>query len=154
MPRTNEPVDVFKFIDMRGTDDCHHWLGTWGGRARDKRPYFMAGYRRMVAYRWVYELVHGVILAPDQSILHSCDNGGWPVGCCNPEHIRLGTHDENMTDMKLRERHGLPATVVKAIRTLLSQGRTQAEIATLYGVSRETISALATGRVYGHVQDD
>ncbi len=151
---TNEPSDVFKYITMVPGDKCWEWTGTWGGRERDKRPYFMANGRRQIAYRWVYELINGVVLAPDQPILHSCDNGGWPIGCCQPEHIRLGTHDENMQDMKERERHGLPKTVVRAIRRLIAEGRTQADIAALYGFSRETVSAIATRRVYDHVKDE
>jgi DNA-binding XRE family transcriptional regulator len=53
-----------------------------------------------------------------------------------------------MDDMKRRERHGLPGTAVRAIRRLLDQGDTQQSIADKFGVSRETISAIATGRVY------
>ena len=30
MAHTNDPVDVFKFIDMRGPDECWPWLGTLG----------------------------------------------------------------------------------------------------------------------------
>jgi hypothetical protein len=150
----NEPIDVFNHIDMRGKDECWQWNGTWGGAQRERRPYFMAAGRRQIAYRWVYELVHGVTLEPKQSLLHSCDNGGDPIGCCNPAHLRLGSTQENMDDMKRRERHGLPHNVVKAIRRLLAESRTQEEIATLYGVSRETISAIATRRVYSHVQGD
>jgi hypothetical protein len=153
VPRSNSPEDIFHLFDMRGTDDCWPYIGSsWGGRERDKRPYFMSNGRRQMAYRWVYELVHGVILTPDQSILHSCDNGGYPVGCGNPAHIRIGTVQENSNDMKARERHGMPKTVVKAIRRLIEEGRPQHEIADLYGVSREAISAIATGRVYGHVE--
>jgi len=53
-----------------------------------------------------------------------------------------------MDDMTSRDRHGLPKTARNGIRRLLSEGRTQQEIADLYGVSRETVSAIATGRVY------
>jgi transcriptional regulator with XRE-family HTH domain len=65
--------------------------------------------------------------------------------------LELGTHQDNMDDMTSRGRHGLPATAIRAIRKLLDQGVIQQEIADRYGVSRETISAVATGRVYGHV---
>jgi transcriptional regulator len=65
--------------------------------------------------------------------------------------MRIGTHDDNMQDMTGRARHGLSHSVVRAIRKLLEQGRTQEEIATLYGVSREAISAIATRRAYGHL---
>jgi hypothetical protein len=114
----------------------------------------MADGKRTMSYRWVYELYHGVTLDPSQLVLHSCDQGGYPVGCNNPAHLRLGTVQDNSNDMKARQRHGLPATVVRAIRKLLAEGKTQAAIAEVYGLSREAISAIATQRVYQHVTDE
>jgi hypothetical protein len=143
MPK-NEPSDIFKVYDMSGgAEGCWKYTGNaWGGQAREKRPYFMAAGRRQIAYRWIYELVHGVTLTPDQMILHSCDNGGFPIGCGNIRHMRIGNVRENSDDMMERERHGLPRSVVNAIRTLLSQGREQKEIAALYGISRERSAPL------------
>jgi DNA-binding XRE family transcriptional regulator len=150
---SNDPADVFRYYAMGNDDECWIYTGNaWGGQAREKRPYFMAQGRRQIAYRWIYELVNGVTLTPDQLILHSCDKGGYPVGCGNPAHMRIGTVQQNSDDMMDRQRHGLPKTVVRAIRTLIEQGRTQQEIADLYGVSRETISAIATTRVYKKVE--
>ena len=146
---TNDPADVFRFYAIGKDDECWEYLGNaWGGQPREKRPYFMAAGRRQIAYRWIYELVHGVTLTPDQMILHSCDKGGYPVGCGNPAHMRIGDNAENMRDMTSHERHGLPKTVVNAIRTLLEQGRLQQDIADLYGISRENVSAIATNRTY------
>ena len=34
-------------------------------------------------------------------ILHSCDN----KKCINPEHLRQGTHEDNMKDVVARRRH-------------------------------------------------
>jgi hypothetical protein len=154
MGRTNLPEDVFKFYDMHGPDECWNWLGPWGGRDHTRRPYFMANGRRTMAYRWVVELVQGVTLGADQLVCHKCDQGGWPVGCGNPAHLFVGDNQGNSEDMKRKERHGLPHSVVRAIRRLLDQGQTQGEVARLYGLSRETVSALATGRVYSHVTDE
>jgi hypothetical protein len=151
MPPTNDPIDVFKLYRMLGPDECWPWLGAWGGQPRERRPYFMSGRRRQIAYRWVYELVHGVTLTPDQFILHSCDKGGEPTGCGNPKHLRVGTREENMNDAMQRHRYGLPKTVVRAIRRLLSEGRPQQEIADLYGVARTTISAIATEKTHNAV---
>jgi predicted XRE-type DNA-binding protein len=148
---SNDPKDVFRLYDMRAGDECWQWLGGWTGRKRETRPTFTSNKRRTMAYRWVYELVHGVTLTPGQQILHSCDKGGYPTGCGNPKHLSVGTREENTRDMIERERHGLPKNVVRAIRQLLSQGQTQEEVAALYGISRSAVSAIAIGRIHSHV---
>ena len=51
------------------------------------------------AHRYSYELHKGHI--PDGSeILHSCDN----KGCINPDHLRVGSHQENMKEAADRGR--------------------------------------------------
>lgn len=154
MVSKNLPVNVFDYIDMSGgPESCWKWRGPTGGRKEEPRPYFTTNGKRYIAYRLVYELTHGFPLTPDQLLLHSCDNGRMPIGCCNPKHLRIGTVQENSNDMKNRERHGLPHNTVRAIRKLIEQGRTQQDIADLYGISRENVSAIATGRTYGHVSE-
>lgn len=145
---TNSAVDVFKYIDMTpGPDKCWPWKRAL---AANGRPYFTVGGKKRLAYDVARELVSGVSLQRNEVNRHTCDHE-W---CCNPHHVVPGTHQENMNDMKERERHGLPKTVVNAIRALIAKGRDQEAIADIYGVSRETISAIATGRVYKHVPSE
>jgi DNA-binding NarL/FixJ family response regulator len=54
--------------------------------------------------------------------------------------------------MMERDRHGLPATVVRSIRRLLSEGRSHSDIAELYGLSRETITAINNNRSHKTVE--
>ena len=55
--------------------------------------------RRMYAHRTAYGLLVGKI--PDcLHVLHTCDN----PACCRPEHLFLGTHADNMADMKVKGR--------------------------------------------------
>jgi DNA-binding XRE family transcriptional regulator len=81
-------------------------------------------------------------------VCHRCDNRP----CCEPAHLFLGTHADNMTDMrsKLRhamgERHGnakLTAAQVRQIRASLAAGSLQKTLAATYGVSKQTISKIA-----------
>lgn len=139
VPRTNKPTDIFQQIDIGGKDECWEWKGKLN--KKDGRPYFTVQGKRRPVYVISLELFTGEE-AKARMARHSCDN----PKCCNPHHLSWGTHQDNMNDMKERERHGIPATVLRAIKKLLDAGKTQQDIAELYGMSREAISAIATGR--------
>lgn len=73
------------------TDSCWIWTGRKG---RGGYGVFDWKGTSILAHRASYELYVGKI--PDGlDILHSCDN---PI-CVNPEHLRPGTHLDNMRDM-------------------------------------------------------
>lgn len=148
--RKNKPVDVFLQISMHGGDKtvCWEWTGALGGRPDDKRPYFTVDGSRQLVYRIVYVLVHGPI-ARGVLIRHTCDNRI----CCNPWHLVQGSHQDNMNDMKDRERHGLPHNTVRAIRVLLIEDTTHADIAKRFGVSRQLITEINRDKVYKHVKE-
>jgi predicted XRE-type DNA-binding protein len=92
-------------------------------------------------------LVHGIKLAKRELILHSCDQGEAPVGCCNPDHLRIGDPTDNIKDKVFRNRAGLNTTSVMQVKRLLERGdMSHADIAELIGVSRSTITMIATGQ--------
>ena len=135
---------------MHGGDRsvCWEWCGGLGGR--DKRPYYNLDGEKVLAYRLVYELVHGRKLHADEVLRHTCDNRI----CCNPYHGIPGTHQENMDDMKERERHGVPKTVVRAIRTLADGGTTHKEIAKMYGLGRTTVTDIINEKTHTQVDEE
>lgn len=47
-------------------------------------------------------------------VLHSCDNSY----CVNPEHLRLGTHQENMQDREARQRRAPPKGTLNGMAKL------------------------------------
>lgn len=127
---------------MHGGDITLCWEWKRSVKGGKGRPYFNIDGGKILAYHLTYEQFNGVELEPHTKLLHSCDN----EICCNPHHVRPGTHQENMDDMKLRQRHGLPKIAVRGVKRLLEDGRTHSEIAELYGISREGVSAIAQGR--------
>lgn len=133
----NKPTDVFLSIDMKNGDRSQCWPWKGAINQSDGRPYFSVNGRRRTAYALVLELVYG---APQgrQVARHKCDN---PV-CCNPNHLQWGSQQDNLDDMKKRQRHGLPKIVVRAIKRLLMKGTTHAEIAERYGISREAVTGI------------
>ena len=74
----------------------------WKGARRNSR----GGYglirigRQRYAHRVAYEARNGAFDV-SLSVLHHCDN----PPCVNPDHLYVGTHDDNMRDVKVRGRH-------------------------------------------------
>jgi len=142
MSRKNIPADVFKHFNMHGGDTSVCWEWTGKVNEKDGRPYFTVDGKRRTAYSIVLTLTKGESPIPNGMACHSCDNRI----CGNYTHLDWGSHQQNMDDMVERDRHGLSGTVVRSIRKLLEEGRTHSSIAELYGVSRETITALNNKR--------
>jgi hypothetical protein len=146
----NKPHDVFRFLDMSGGPDaCWPFTGKLNNK---NRPYFTVDGKKHLVYRLTYELVHGNGALEGVMARHTCDN----EVCGNPKHIVPGGQQDNMNDMKERERHGLPHHTVRAIRKLAAkdQGPTHEEIAELYGIGRSTVTEIVNGTNYQHVKDE
>lgn len=94
-----KPSDEERFwsrVDRRGPDECWPWTGS-----RNPAGYgaFSRGGKRSNTHRVAWEMTHGPI--PGRlHVLHACDN----PPCCNPAHLSLGTHEDNMADMVAKGR--------------------------------------------------
>lgn len=78
-------------VGILNQSDCWEWMG--GKRNKGYGSFWLNG-RHVVSHRLAWELTNGQI--PDGlMVLHKCDN----TGCCNPSHLFLGTHHDNMDDM-------------------------------------------------------
>lgn len=121
------------FQKTRLVNGCLEWTGalSTNGYAR----FWLPACGLQNASRVSYFLTYGE-LTPRLDVLHSCDN----PKCVKPEHLRLGTHHENMLDMVRRYGVGkLTPEDVTEIKDLLSRGRKCERIADLFNVSRYTI---------------
>lgn len=112
-------------------------------------------------HRIAWQIEHGPV-PEGLHVLHTCDNRR----CVNPDHLFLGTHQENMNDMLNKGRFGYnyppssnnpdPRTVLSKrnhraltddeIKTIINDPRSIRAIAREYGVSHSTISHYKTGR--------
>lgn len=134
---------------LRSSDDCWEWQGMriskGYGKIRD-------GQRMVAVHRLMYESVHGVTLTPEQQVLHSCDN---PC-CCNPGHLSIGTNRDNIEDKIRKDRSGKKLNIAKVqgVKVFLALGFTQVEIARMFGVNPCTISRIATGDRWSHLNED
>lgn len=86
---------------VKKTETC--WLYTgflkWDGYGWLCHRTGTAKGRYLTAHRYAWMLTHGE--PPEGAhIMHTCD----VPACCNPAHLRLGTHSENMADMAAKGR--------------------------------------------------
>lgn len=153
--------DIFqRFIEKIcfGFSDCWYWFGsqdTGGyGVIRDKNL------NSTKAHRLSWNLFYGEI--PDKMmVLHKCD----VRNCVNPDHLFLGTQNDNMKDMAKKKRgvnvprigernpmHKLNSESVKSIRIEYSHGKiSYKNLGKKYNVSPMTICRVVNYKLWSHI---
>ena len=141
--------DLFNKKTKRCVNGCVEWTGYTTGSGY---PEFKVGKKAFSAHRISYEYFHKQI--PDGLFVrHKCDN----KLCVNPAHLNIGTHQQNMNDMKERGRASpgnrkLSEKDVRVMRRARDNGMPVKEIAAMFGVSRSTASKVCSGFAYAHVK--
>lgn len=108
------------------------------GRVRFQGVLWLAN--RLAYTLYVGPIPHGMC------VLHKCDN----PACVNPDHLFLGTHKDNMTDRKLKERFYSTLTSEDVLK-IREDNRPQHEIAKAYGVVQATISCIKLRKTWSHI---
>jgi hypothetical protein len=107
-----------------------------------------------MAHRFAWLASRGDIPA-GMEVCHRCD----VTRCVNPDHLFLGTQRDNHLDSvrKGRKRawgrQRLNAGQVTEIRERIAAGERHVAIAADYGIARNTVSQIATGKVWAHLSD-
>lgn len=122
-------------VQAGNESECWPWTGAKiaTGHGRFK----VRSYKCIGTHRFAYIIAHGDI-PTGMVVRHTCDN----PACCNPRHLMLGEHSDNVADRVTR---GRSATGERNGRAKLT--RQQVEVIRQRRVSGETYSAL--GREYG-----
>lgn len=158
--------DFWSKVDRSAGDGvCWPWIGSVGSGGYGQ---VRVGGVLLKAHRRAWALANGEPVGAGVVVLHTCDN----PACCNPAHLKRGTQQENIADMKAkgRARSGpdhiwsrnrrrakgeangnakLTAADVRGIRA--SSGNKRA-IAARYGVSDVLIGKVIRREVWTHIE--
>jgi len=138
-------------------DTCWEWQGALN----------TAGYgvmsshgRTLTAHRIACYWLHGPAPSEKPCALHSCHN----PKCCNPKHLRWGSHEENMQEKvtagranflgprgSLSGHTSLTEQDVLSIRSRVAKGEKQADLARGFKITRGSMSSIITRRTWKHV---
>jgi len=142
-------------VDRSDRDGCWPWMGSKvSGYGQ-----FMLRRRTMRAHRLAYSMINHCHVNDAEVVMHTCDN----PPCCNPDHLRAGTHADNMRDMvaKGRAKPGIAdSRGVKNPRARLSPHHVQAIradtrpqrfIALEYAISQKHVSRIKRGDSWSHL---
>ena len=158
MPRCLNPyreIETFNAKVKVGSDsDCWLWAGA---KQRAGYGHFrnQSG-KTITASRFAYELAYGCIAA-GMHVLHRCDNRA----CVNPAHLFLGTHEENMRDMRKKGRgtcgvknKSAKITEAQAREILALKGAAKSkDLAQKYGLNYGAINAIWKGKAWRHIHE-
>ena len=114
--------------------ECLVWEGALNS---DGYP---AAFPSVKLHRWVCSQFHNI---EGLVVRHTCDN----IKCLNPQHLIPGTVADNVRDMDLRGRRYRVITpeIISEVKTLLSEGLLQKDIAEIVGIDSRRVSDINRG---------
>jgi len=138
------PIDQFLFWKkVNKTESCWLWTASKNTKGYGQ---FKVDSRLEMAHKISFALTGKQLLKRDL-VCHTCDN----PSCVNPDHLYAGNHSMNTYDCWQRGRRNksdqLTQEDVNNIRKALAY-TTRKELATRYGVSKNTIEKIANYRTW------
>ena len=154
-------------VDRRGPDECWPWNGATNAYSGHGQFAWEAipgkGRSRLIgAHRAAWMLTHGIeIRSKKIEVCHRCDT----PPCCNPRHLFIGTHADNMRDCRQKGRNRLPPALlgssnnrakltderVRELRARYAAGENLSQLSRSLGMARSSLSRIVKGDGWKHV---
>lgn len=162
MPGRSPLTDAERFYEkVIPVPESGCWLWTAAADPKGYGRFRLKGGRKgALAHRFAYELAYGPIPA-GMNALHKCDT----PSCVNPDHIFLGTLQDNVRDMDMKGRRNNPMVKPQTgmkhyaatftdhqIRAIRLDSRRVGVIAREYAVTHGAISMIKSGKRWAQVQ--
>lgn len=128
------------------TDYCWNWIAALNCEGYGQ---FKLNGTMKAAHRVSWEIHNGPI-QNQLHVLHKCDN----PQCINPDHLFLGTHQDNSDDKMAKNRQSVKLTKeqVLEIRYKYSLGNTSTrKLANEYKIHNTTISRIIHRKYWNHI---
>ena len=146
---------VWSRVKIGKPNECWIWQGYVShgyGTLRVMKAPGSKAQRHLRAHRLAWWLENSEPLPPDMLVIHSCNT---PL-CCNPRHLRLGTHKQNMEDVRKAGNQAgakngnakLTAQAVVAIREARQSGQSLKAIAEAHKIKVSSVSSICLGKIW------
>lgn len=139
---------------VKAPNGCWEWTGYIGTSGYGS---FLLHGRNYNAHRAMWITIHGEEPPPEIKVCHTCDNRI----CVNPDHLFLGTPQDNSDDMVSKRRQPLGTRngrakltddAVRAIRRRYNEGDCSIrDLASEYNATKSMIHDVVSGRTWRHV---
>lgn len=143
----NDRCRFLNKIKINEETGCWIWIASKNRRGYG--TFVPSGKRSGLAHRESYRIFKGDF-DNSLSVCHVCDI---PL-CVNPDHLWIGSHEENMRDMVIKERAKtkLDASQVLEMRNMIeNMAMTQADICRKFNISRAQISRIMSRIRWKHI---
>lgn len=133
------------------TDTCWIWAGATDGDGYGVFRGTVGGKTYLKAHRYSLAAATGKPLLSGLVVMHLCDN----PRCVNPEHLQLGTTQDNILDKFAKGRGGLPkgSLISQVVLTgpqqqaIFSDPRPNVQVAAEYGITAAEVSKVRVLKV-------
>ena len=160
---------IYRFnMSYKKDDKTNCWI--WQGKSRSGNCKLYGRIKvdgkSVPAHRFSWEIHNNQKLPHGMFVLHRCDN----PECVNPDHLFLGTHQDNMNDKVAKnrqakgdalknkkpargEKNGLSKLDDEKAMKIFLDDRPQRKIANEYGVTQVAVFYIKTKRTWKHIHD-